>query len=83
MIVIAGDHQDPEQVVLCSEEKVLAEVKAENAVVVLLSTYYAYNLCYPRGTGNVYSFLVVSLFSLNIAKISPTVNGVFARLNSI
>ena len=38
---------------------------------------------YPRGTGNVYSFLVVSLFSLNIAKISPTVNDVFARLNNI
>ena len=48
MIVIAGDHQEPEQVILCSEKKVLAEVKAENAAVVLLSTYYVYNMLSKR-----------------------------------
>ena len=48
MIVIAGDHQEPEQVILCSEKKVLAEVKAGNAAVVLLSTYYVYNMLSKR-----------------------------------
>ena len=48
MIVIAGDHQEPEQVILCSEKNVLAEVKAENAAVVLLSTYYVYNMLSKR-----------------------------------
>ena len=48
MIVITGDHQEPEQVILCSEKKVLTEVKAENAAVVLLSTYYVYNMLSKR-----------------------------------
>ena len=48
MIVIARDHQEPEQVILCSEKKVFAEVEAENAAVVLLSTYYVYNMLSKR-----------------------------------
>ena len=83
MIVVVGSYQEPEQAFLCSEKKALGEVNTDNAAVVLLSTYYAYNLCYPKGTWNVYSFLEASLFSLNVKKISPTVSGVFARLNSI
>ena len=42
-----------------------------------------YITCYPKGTENIHSFLAAYLFSLNITKISPTVNDVFARLNSI
>ena len=83
MIIIAGDLQKPEQAFLCSEKKVLGEIKAENVAVILLSTYYSYNLCYPKGTGNLYSFLEASLFGLNVANISPTVSGLFARLSSI
>lgn len=83
MIVIIGDYQQPEQAFLCSEKKVLGEVDRENVTVVLLSTYYVYNLCYPKGTGNLYSFLETSLFNLNTSNISPTVSGLLARLNSI
>ena len=83
MIVIIGDHREPKQTFLFSEKKLLGEVNIKNAVVVLLSTYYVYNLCYPKGTGNVYSFLEASLFNLNKKSMSPSVNGLFARLNNV
>ena len=83
LIVVVGDHQMPEQVFLCSEKKLLGEVDVNNAAVVLLSTYYTYNLCYPKGTGNIYSFLEAALFNLNKQNMSPSVNGLFARLNNV
>ena len=83
IIIVVGDYQTPEQAFLCSEKKVLGQVDTENLTVVLLSTYYAYNVCYPKGTGNLYSFLAALLFNLNEADMSPSVSGLFARLNSI
>lgn len=83
MIVAVGDHRQPEQTFLCLEKRILGEVEPENVAVTLLSTYYAYNLYYPKGTGNLYSFLEVSLFNLNKRNMSATVSGLFARLNSV
>jgi len=73
----------PEQIFLCSEKKLLGELNANDAAVFLLSTYYAYNLCYPKGTANIYSFLEAALFNLNKNSMTPTVNGLFARLNNV
>jgi len=83
IIIVVGDYQAPEQAFLCSEKKVLGQVDTENLAVVLLSTYYVYNIYYPKGTGNFYSFLEALLFNLNETNMSPTVSGLFARLNSI
>ena len=81
IIIVVGDHRMPEQIFLCSEKKLLEEVNVNNAAVVILSTYYSYNLCYPKGTTNIYSFLEAAL--TKIAYISPTVNGLLILLDRI
>ena len=57
---------------------VVTEVDAEAVPITLLSSYFVFNIKYPKGCNNLFSFLEVLLLGGNGEKLSPTVKNFFS-----
>ena len=59
-LLLIGDLKETiEQVFLVIDSKIITDVKQADGPLVLLSSYFIYNICYPKGCNNLYSFLEV------------------------
>ena len=59
VIIVSGSVEQPRKAFLACEKKIMSEVHGDNAALVLFATYYAFNMQYPHGCINVFSFLEV------------------------
>ena len=80
-----GDHKDCDQSFLCVDKKILMEVPTEDIMVYLVAVYYVFNICYPTGTNNVYSFMEAAVLGLSEPSISITqsVRSFITRLDNL
>lgn len=60
--------------------KVQYEIDIEDAVFSLLSAFFVFNICYCKGTCNLFQFFEVILLDQNPKKLSPSVNYLLSRI---
>ena len=59
--------QYPQGFLVC-EKSILSKFAGEDAALTLFSTYYAFNMQYPQGCSNVFSFLEVLFLNITPPK---------------
>ena len=69
------------QAYLVVDKKVVDDVSFEDIPYILMAAFFVYNICYPKGCINLYSFLEVVLLKFRSDKASPTVKHLLAKLN--
>lgn len=59
VVTVRGSVEQPREAFLICEKKILSQIPGEDAALVLFATYYAFNMQYPQGCSNIFSFLEV------------------------
>ena len=72
-ILVIGTIKSLEQLFLIADKTVVREVEVNSVLTNLLAAYYVFNVCYPCGLVNVFTFLEVFLLHLNPKKVAPCV----------
>ena len=70
-ILCCGDVVKPQQLYLILDQQILCEVQNKDAVFALFSAFFVFNVCYPKGCTNTFSFLENVILNL---KNKPTPN---------
>lgn len=82
-VLLIGSYKDPRQAFLVVDCFVVCEIKnIGNVPLALLSAYFVFNVCYPKGLNNVYTFLEHALFNLKHKHITPTVGQFLAGIHA-
>ena len=81
-LLVIGNYVEQLQVFLVVDSKIIMEVTLENCVLILLSSYFVFNICYPKGCYNVFSFLELMFFKSTLDKLAPSVKQFYACLQS-
>ena len=81
MVIIIGDYRDPIQAFLVCE--VLFEVPTKDIPVSLLMPYYIFNMCYPKGCNNFYTFIEIGIFNIKVKNVPLTIGGFLTRLDAL
>ena len=63
------------------DKKVVDDASFEDIPYILMAVFFIYNICYPKGCINLYSFLEVVLLKFRSDKASLTVKHLLAKLN--
>ena len=82
IVILIGDYRDPVQAFLVCEKKVICEIPSKEIPVYLLAPYYIFNMCYPKGCNNFYTFIELGLFNLNTKHVPITVGTFLTRLDT-
>lgn len=61
---------------------VVDEIPIDNLPFVLMAAFFVYNICYPKGCNNFYSFLEVSMSKYSAENASPSVSHLLAKLSA-
>ena len=81
-ILMTGSLHHPEQAFLVVDKTIISEIQGfENIPFILLSAFFVFNIKYPAGCNNFYSFLEVLLLQLPIKKASITVKHFISSLS--
>jgi hypothetical protein len=81
-ILTVGYVKEGTQNFLVVDQQVIMEVKTSDIPLVLMSAFFIFNIHYPQGCTNLYSFMEVFALGFSSAKASPTVKHVMACLKS-
>ena len=77
-ILISGDH--PLKASLVVDKRVIDYVPIEELPFVLLSAFFVYNICYPRGCCDFYSMMEILVLNYSTDKASPTVKNLLPKI---
>ena len=69
-ILVIGDSGSEWQAFLITDKKVVTEVPFENTPLTLMSAFFVYNICYPNGCTNFYTFMEVVILNFAIEEAS-------------
>ena len=83
LVIIAGDYRDPVQAVLVFENETIYDISTDTIPISLLSFYYVYNLCYPKGCSNFYTFMEAGVFNLDLKNMPTSVANFLTRINAL
>ena len=81
-LLVIGTVQDNEQIFLITDCRVITEVSHDECVLLLLSSYFVYNICYPKGCKSLFSFLEYTFLDTCLDKLSPLVKQFLANIDS-
>ena len=71
--MIVGDCMDARQAFLVTDSHVVAEVDFIDIPLVLMASFFIFNICYPRACCNFYAFMEVYTLGFDLCKASPMV----------
>ena len=77
-VIVIGSPDHYTQAFLIVDGRLVMDV--EIVPLVLLASYYVFNICYPKGLGAFYSILEVIVLNTPLSKTSPSVQHVFASI---
>ncbi len=78
-IVVIG--KDTPQAYLVVDNHIVNEVPIADVPFALMAAYFVFNICYPKGCNNLYSFLEVVVLNYSAEKASPSVKYFLAKIN--
>ena len=80
-ILMTGTLREPGQAFLVVDKNIINEIKDfDNIPLILLSAYFVFNIKYPTGCNNFFSFLEILLLKYPINKASITVKHFFTSI---
>lgn len=79
-ILAVGYVKEATQSFLVVDQKVIMEVKTCDIPFAIMSAFFIFNIHYPHGCTNLYSFMEVFALGFSSAKASPTVKHFMACL---
>ena len=84
-VIVVGTFQCPQQAFIAMDKKILTEIDVNDTPLYLIAVFYVFNICYPHGCSNFYSFLEVALLGLKEPSITvpPSVTNMLARLAAL
>ena len=81
-LLCSGEVVSPEQLYLVLDQQILCEIENNDAVFALLSAFFVFNVCYPKGCNNVYSFFEHAILNLK-NKLNPSVIHFMSSLSAL
>ena len=82
-VIILGSPENHSQAFLVIDCDVIGEINDIKLVpLVLIASYYVFNICYPKGLSSFYSVLEIIVLSSPLDKTSPSVKHVYASIMS-
>ena len=82
-VIVVGSQDNHSQAFLIIDGRLIGEIKdIESVPLVLLASFYVFNICYPKGLGAFYSILEVIMLNTPLSKTSPSVQHVFASIKN-
>ena len=79
--VVVGDITDAKQSFLVVDKKILCEIEFEGIPFCLMAAFFVFNIFYPRGCSNFYSFMEIMTLEFPLEKASATVKHFIASIN--
>ena len=79
-IIISGE--DDLEAHLVVDKRVIDRVPVDNLPFVLLSAFFVFNICYPKGCNNFYSMLEILTLKYSSEKASPSVKHLLPKILS-
>ena len=70
---MVGDQENPTQAFLVVDREIVTEVNIEDIPFTLMSSFFVFNIHYPKGCNNFYAFMEVYTLGFLLSKASPTV----------
>ena len=80
-VLITGSFKEPKQCFLVIDGEVVNEIDFRDVPLALLSSFFVFNICYPRGCANFYTFLEHALFSLCHKKLPASIEHFLAAID--
>lgn len=74
--------KDMLQAYLVVDNHIVDEVPITDLPLALMAAYFVFNICYPKGCNNFYSFLEVVVLGYSPEKASPTVKYFLTKINA-
>ena len=78
-VVVAADLTETYLVV---DRNIVDRVSFNDVPFALMSTFFVFNICYPKGCNNLYTFLEVVILKYSSEKVPPSVRYLLAKLNA-
>ena len=75
--------EDNLQAYLVVDSHVIDEVPIDDLPFALMAAYFVFNICYPKGCNNFYSFLEILVLNYSPEKASPSVKHLLAKINAL
>ena len=79
-IVVVGE--DVLRAYLVVDSHVIDEVPIGDLPFALMAAYFVFNICYPKGCNNFFSFLEIVVLNYCPEKASPSVKYLLAKINA-
>ena len=79
-ILVVGEMEQVQQVFLVTDNDIVTEIELSNVPLCLLAAYFVFNIQYPKGCKNVYTFLEVFFMGSPMENISASVKHFLATL---
>ena len=80
---LVTDVGEAKQTFLIIDKTLVSEVPLNcNLPFVLMAAFFSFNICYPKGCGNLYSFMEIVTLSYPANKASATVKHFLSSLNN-
>ena len=81
-VLVVGDSGSPQQCFFVVDKKVISEVpNIDDLPFCLMSAFFVFNISYPIGCTNFYTFMEVIVLNYPLKKASLTVKHLFASFN--
>lgn len=81
-ILIIGEDTESIEAYLVVDKQVIDEVSFIDIPFVLMAAFFVYNICYPKGCNNFYSFLEIVTLRYSPEKASTSVKYLLTRISS-
>ena len=79
-VVITID-EDTMEGYLIVDKDIVDQVPIMDLPFILMSAFFVYNICYPKGCNNFYTFLEIVILKYSAEKASPTIKHLLLKIN--
>ena len=82
-ILVTGEDDGTLQTFLVVDKTILSEVPLDYGIpFVLLAAFFVFNICYPKGCSNIYSFMEITTLNYPASKSTATVKHFLSSLQN-
>ena len=66
---------------LVIDKQIVDKVCVQDIPIILMSVFFVFNICYPRGCNNFYTFLEIVILNFSPEKATPCVKYLLTKLS--
>lgn len=78
--ILVTDHENTIKATLIVDKRVIDDVSGKRLPFALMSSFFVFNICYPKGCNNFYSMLEVLLLNFSCEKLTTTCKNLLPKI---